>query len=88
MLKVSCQAVFNITQVSDLDGYGLKTIPLMGATRLASGKYAAIINSSSARILTPISIPKQDASPPLEVAFSAFGLLLTSSAAVQQFKQA
>ena len=65
-----------------------ETQALMGATRLASGKYAAIINSSSARILTPISIPKQDASPPLEVAFGAFGLLLTSSAAAQQFKQA
>ena len=65
-----------------------ETQALMGATRLASGKYAAIINSSSARILTPNSIPKQDASPPLEVAFSAFGLLLTSSAAAQQFKQA
>ena len=41
----------------------------MGATRLASGKYAVIINSSSVRILTPISIPTRDASPPLELAF-------------------
>ena len=38
----------------------------MGATRLASGKYATFIWQSS--YFLPFSIPTRDASPPLEVA--------------------
>ena len=43
------------------------TQPLMGATRLASEKYAAIF--SRVRISLLFSIPTRDASPPLVLAF-------------------
>ncbi len=47
----------------------LKTLPLMGATRLASEKMQLLF--SRVRFYPTFSIPTRDASPPLEVALGA-----------------
>ena len=62
---------------------GLKhqTQPLMGATRLASEKYAAIF--SRVRISLLFSIPTLDASPPLVLAFFKQSICPTNKTELQ-----